>query len=68
MFSMLPNPESALEALRRDIEPGEWRLRHGSLLDRTALDLGYRLAVAYRGESVPGCWDGVGPRRSFPTS
>jgi hypothetical protein len=46
MFSMLPNPESALEALRRDIEPGEWRLRHGSLLDRTALDLGYRLVVA----------------------
>ena len=46
MFSMLPNPESALEALRRDIESGEWRLRHGQLLDHTALDLGYRLVVA----------------------
>ncbi len=36
----------AIEGLRRDSESGERCLRHGRLLDRTALDLGYGLVVA----------------------
>ena len=35
-----------VEGLRRDSESGERYLRHGRLLDRTALDLGYGLVVA----------------------
>jgi SAM-dependent methyltransferase len=49
MFSMLPDPEGGLEALRRDLESGEWRSRYGHLLDRSELDLDYRLVVAEPG-------------------
>ena len=35
-----------LGRLRRDLEDGTWAQRHGHLLDRTELDLGYRLIVA----------------------
>ncbi|MHC4711286.1 MAG: CDP-alcohol phosphatidyltransferase family protein [Planctomycetota bacterium] len=50
---MLPNPESALEALRRDIEPGEWRLRHGSLSTFRILCFPVLLALAWNGETAP---------------
>src|SRR5262245_39501237 len=38
--------ESGLARLRRDLEDGTWVRRHGDLLDRTELDLGYRIVVA----------------------
>jgi len=31
--------------LRRDLDDGAWRRRHGHLLDRGEIDLGYRLVV-----------------------
>ena len=45
-FSRLTNPERGLAALRRDLASGDWHRRYGHLLDRPALDLGYRLVVA----------------------
>jgi SAM-dependent methyltransferase len=36
----------ALERLRRDLDSGRWRRRHGGLLSRDELDLGYRLVVS----------------------
>jgi len=38
--------ESGLERLRRDLADGTWARRHGHLLDRDEIDLGYRLVVA----------------------
>ena len=35
-----------LAALARDLEDGAWARRHGALLEREALDLGYRLVIA----------------------
>jgi SAM-dependent methyltransferase len=35
-----------LERLRADLESGAWEERHADLLDREALDIGYRLVVA----------------------
>jgi hypothetical protein len=32
--------------LTQDLETGAWAARHADLLDRSALDLGYRLLVA----------------------
>lgn len=45
-FWKIPDARSGLERLREDLESGEWRRRYGPLLDRPALDLGYRLVVA----------------------
>jgi SAM-dependent methyltransferase len=45
-FSRLRDVEHGLEALRRDLASGAWHERYGQLLDRPALDLGYRLVVA----------------------
>jgi SAM-dependent methyltransferase len=36
---------SPLTRLGHDLETGRWHARHGSLLDRTELDIGYRLVV-----------------------
>lgn len=36
----------AAPALRADLDAGAWQRRHGALLAREALDLGYRLLVA----------------------
>lgn len=44
-FSKIGDVEPALARLRRDLEDGTWERRHGSLLGRTELDLGYRLVV-----------------------
>ena len=47
-FAKLPPGavESGVERLRRDLEDGTWARRHGDLLDRTEIDLGYRIVVA----------------------
>lgn len=38
--------ESGLARLRRDLADGTWARRHGDLLDRAEIDLGYRIVVA----------------------
>ena len=48
-FSKIRTLEAGLARLRRDLEDGTWRRRHGDLLDRTELDLGYRLVVSAGG-------------------
>ena len=47
-FSKLPPRavESGVERLRRDLADGTWARRHGHLLDREEIDLGYRIVVA----------------------
>ncbi len=42
----LPGTEAGLERLRADLVTGAWHTRHGELLTRDTLDLGYRLVVA----------------------
>ncbi len=37
---------TAMSALRRDLDSGQWDERNASLLDRTELDVGLRLVVA----------------------
>jgi SAM-dependent methyltransferase len=48
-FSKIGEVEVGLARLRRDLEDGSWERRHGHLLARSELDLGYRLVVARRG-------------------
>jgi hypothetical protein len=38
--------ERAISALQADLDSGAWQDRHGDLLDRDELDLGYKLAIA----------------------
>jgi SAM-dependent methyltransferase len=45
-FSKLRDVESGLAALRADLASGAWHRRHGAILARAELDLGYRLVVA----------------------
>ncbi|HJR00264.1 MAG TPA: class I SAM-dependent methyltransferase [Methylomirabilota bacterium] len=45
-FSKLGDVEPGLARLRRDLDDGTWPRRHRALLDRTALDLGYRLVIS----------------------
>jgi SAM-dependent methyltransferase len=45
-FAKLPDVEAGLARLRHDLADGTWMRRHGRLLERTELDLGYRLVVA----------------------
>jgi SAM-dependent methyltransferase len=47
-FWQLPGAERGLERLRADLESGEWQRRHGAVLSRDALDLGYRVVVVER--------------------
>ncbi len=46
MFSKLENVEERVARLRADLASGEWRRRHGALLERESLDVGYRLVIA----------------------
>jgi SAM-dependent methyltransferase len=46
VFSRIESPEPGLSRLRADLESGVWRRRYGDLLNRSELDLGYRLMVA----------------------
>ncbi len=45
-FSKLRDATSGLQRLARDLNSGEWRSRYGDILNRTEMDLGYRLIVA----------------------
>jgi SAM-dependent methyltransferase len=47
-FAKLTSIEGALERLQNDIASGAWERRNGDLLERDALDIGYRLVVAGR--------------------
>jgi len=44
-FGKLPDVDAGLSRLRSDLADGTWERRHGHLLSRTELDLGYRLVV-----------------------
>jgi SAM-dependent methyltransferase len=44
-FAKLADVASGLARLRHDLEDGTWARRHGHLLARSELDLGYRLVV-----------------------
>jgi SAM-dependent methyltransferase len=48
VFSLLPaaEVEAMVAALRADLESGEWTRRNAELLERDALDFGYRVLVA----------------------
>jgi len=52
-FSRIGDPTDGLARLRRDLDGDVWHRRHGHLLERLELDLGYRLIVAHRGARVP---------------
>jgi SAM-dependent methyltransferase len=45
-FSKIGAVESGLERLKHDLTSGEWARRYGELLQRDAVDLGYRLVTA----------------------
>ncbi len=47
-FHRMSNEDVAhgVDALRRDLDSGEWLARHGDLLDRDSLDLGFRVLVS----------------------
>ncbi len=47
-FTKFHDAEPALTRLRRDLADGTWTHRHRDLLDRTDLDLGYRLVIHTR--------------------
>jgi SAM-dependent methyltransferase len=48
-FAKLPDVDAGLSRLRADLADGTWERRHGHLMHRTSLDLGYRLVVAHLG-------------------
>jgi SAM-dependent methyltransferase len=43
-----PELEAGLERLRRDLADGTWERRYARWLDRTEVDLGYRIVIATR--------------------
>lgn len=45
-FARVPDVEARMRQLECDLRSGAWQRRHGSLLRRDELDLGYRLVVA----------------------
>ena len=47
-FSKIADAETGLAQLRRDLDDGSWLRRNHALLERTELDLGYRLVVHAR--------------------
>ena len=46
VFSRIGGLASGLSRLRADLESGAWHRRYGHVLDRSEIDLGYRLVVA----------------------
>ncbi|NNL66134.1 MAG: SAM-dependent methyltransferase, partial [Myxococcales bacterium] len=46
VFAGMKHLESGVTALRADLASGEWARRHGEILEREELDLGYRLVIA----------------------
>ena len=49
-FAKIGDVEPGVARLRRDLEDGTWQRRHGHLLSRIDIDLGYRLVIAHRGK------------------
>ena len=47
-FGKLRDPAPGLARLRQDLADGTWRRRHGAVLERAELDLGYRVVIAAR--------------------
>jgi hypothetical protein len=47
-FARIGDLEPGLTRLRSDLEDGSWARRHGHLMRRPELDLGYRLLIAER--------------------
>ncbi len=45
-FSRIPNIQNQLNNLHDEIENGVWHKKHGHLLEKESLDLGYRLVVS----------------------
>jgi len=45
-FAKLTTTETGLACLQRDLADGTWHRRHGHIMTRTELDLGYRIVVA----------------------
>jgi SAM-dependent methyltransferase len=45
-FTKSGDVDAGLDRLREDLASGRWTRRHGGLLDRSELDLGYRLVVS----------------------
>jgi SAM-dependent methyltransferase len=45
-FSRIGSLDAGPAALRRDLDTGHWHSRHGDLLNREDLDVGYRVVVA----------------------
>jgi SAM-dependent methyltransferase len=47
-FAKMPrgDVEAGLERLRHDLEDGTWARRHGDLMNRSEIDLGYRIVIA----------------------
>jgi SAM-dependent methyltransferase len=45
-FAKLERIDEGLQRLRDDLHSGAWRRKHGEVLEKTELDLGYRLVVA----------------------
>lgn len=45
-FAKLPETAERMERLRADLASGEWERANGSLREREAVDLGYRLVIA----------------------
>lgn len=45
-FSLVPGAARKLERLRADLASGAWQARHGALLERDELDIGYRIVIA----------------------
>jgi SAM-dependent methyltransferase len=45
-FTRLADPVPALTRLRRDLDDGTWTRKHGAVLERDEVDLGYRVVVA----------------------
>lgn len=46
VFAQIGELDAGLAALRADLDSGAWHARHGDLLARDALDVGYRLIIA----------------------
>jgi SAM-dependent methyltransferase len=44
-FSMIANVEQGVARLRADLQSGAWRQRHGHVVQRPSLDVGYRLVT-----------------------
>jgi SAM-dependent methyltransferase len=47
-FTKLGDVATGVARLRRDLADGTWRRRHADLLERSEIDLGYRLVIARR--------------------